>query len=127
MWIWWFAVGSMLSGISVAIGAFGAHALKGKLTADDAVIFETATKYLTSQSLGILVVALCMSRLDHFALKMSAFSMTFGVLIFSGSLYALVWTGLRWLGAITPVGGVLIIAAWIMAAWAAISVHLSNY
>lgn len=123
MWTWWLAVGSTLSAISIGIGAFGAHALKGRLTPDDTAIFETASKYLTSQSLGVIVVALCMSRLDSIALKIAAYAMTFGILIFSGSLYAIIGTGLRGLGAITPIGGVLLIAAWLLVAFAAISAH----
>ena len=123
MWTWWFAVGSILSALSFGVGAFGAHALKGRLTPDDQAIFETATKYLTSQSMGLVLLALLMSRLDGMALKIAAFAMTFGILIFSGSLYGIVWSGIRWLGALTPIGGALMIAAWLLAAWAAMSAH----
>ncbi len=123
MWTWWFAVGSILSALSIGVGAFGAHALKGRLTPDDQAIFETATKYLTSQSMGLVLLALLMSRLDGMALKIAAFAMTFGILIFSGSLYGIVWSGIRWLGALTPIGGALMIAAWLLAAWAAMSAH----
>ena len=123
MWTWWFAVGSILSALSIGVGAFGAHALKGRLTPDDQAIFETATKYLTSQSMGLVLLALLMSRLDGMALKIAAFTMTFGILIFSGSLYGIVWSGIRWLGALTPIGGALMIAAWLLAAWAAMSAH----
>jgi uncharacterized membrane protein YgdD (TMEM256/DUF423 family) len=123
MWTWWLAVGSTLSAVAIGIGAFGAHALKGKLSTDDAAIFETASKYLTTQSLGIILVSLCLSRLDSLPLKLAACSMTFGVLLFSGSLYALIWTGMRGLGAITPIGGVLLIVAWLLVAFAAISPH----
>jgi uncharacterized membrane protein YgdD (TMEM256/DUF423 family) len=121
MWTWWFAIGSWLSGVAVAIGAFGAHALKGKLTADDAAIFETASKYLTHHSLGIVCLSLLMSRLDSLSLKIAAPLLTLGVLIFSGSLYTLIWSGQRWLGAVTPIGGTLMILAWILAGWAALS------
>ena len=125
MWTWWFAVGSIFCAGSIGVGAFGAHALKGRLTPDDQGIFETATKYFTSQSLGLLLLALLMSRLDGLALKVAAFALAIGILIFSGSLYALIWTGIRWLGAVTPIGGVLMITAWLLAAWAAISAHWS--
>jgi uncharacterized membrane protein YgdD (TMEM256/DUF423 family) len=122
MWTWWFGIGAWLSGLSVCIGAFGAHALKGKLTPEDAAIFETASKYLSYQSIGLLCLALLMSRLDSLLLKVAAPMMIVGILIFSGSLFALIWSGQRWLGAITPIGGVLLITAWLLAGWAAVRV-----
>ena len=64
MWTWWLAVGSTLSAVAIGIGAFGAHAIKGKISVEDTAIFVTASRYLTTQSLGIILVALCMSRLD---------------------------------------------------------------
>ena len=123
MWTWWFGVGALLSSLSVGIGAFGAHALKGKLTPEDAVIFETATKYLTHHSLGLICLSLLMSRIDSLSLKIAAPMLALGVLVFSGSLYTLIWSGQRWYGAITPIGGVLMIAAWLLAGWAALSAH----
>jgi uncharacterized membrane protein YgdD (TMEM256/DUF423 family) len=123
MWTWWFAAGSFLSALAIGVGAFGAHALKGRLTPDDHAIFETATKYLTSQSMGLVLLSLLMSRLDGIALKIAAFAMIFGIVIFSGSLYGIIWSGVRWLGALTPIGGALMIAAWLLAAWAAMSAH----
>ena len=122
MWTWWFGIGAWLSGLSMCIGAFGAHALKGKLTPEDAAIFETASKYLSYQSIGLLCLALLMSRLDSLLLKVAAPMMIVGILIFSGSLFALIWSGQRWLGAITPIGGVLLITAWLLAGWAAVRV-----
>ena len=123
MWTWWFGAGALLSSLSVGIGAFGAHALKGKLTPEDAVIFETATKYLTHHSLGLICLSLLMSRIDSVSLKIAAPMLALGVLVFSGSLYTLIWSGQRWYGAITPIGGVLMIAAWLLAGWAALSAH----
>jgi uncharacterized membrane protein YgdD (TMEM256/DUF423 family) len=123
MWTWWFGAGALLSSLSVGIGAFGAHALKGKLTPEDAVIFETATKYLTHHSLGLICLSLLMSRIDSLSLKIAAPMLALGVLVFSGSLYTLIWSGQRWYGAITPIGGVLMIAAWLLAGWAALSAH----
>jgi uncharacterized membrane protein YgdD (TMEM256/DUF423 family) len=123
MWTWWFAAGSILSAVGIGAGAFGAHALKGKLSPEDLVIFDTASRYLSMQSIGLLAIALLMSRIDSTSLKISAFAMIFGILIFSGSLFALIGTGQRWLGAITPIGGSLMIVAWLMAAWAAISAN----
>ena len=121
MWTFWFGLGAFFTAISIAIGAFGAHALKGVLSSDDAAIFETATKYLTHHSLGLICISLIMSRIDSTALKIGAPVLLFGFIVFSGSLYALIWTGQRWLGAITPIGGVLMIVAWLLTAWAALS------
>ena len=125
MWTWFFSAGSVLSAIAVGLGAFGAHALKGKLTPEDSVIYETACKYLTMQSIGLLTVALLMTRIDHIALKFGAGSITVGAIVFSGSLYLLVFTGIRWFGAITPIGGTLLIVGWLLSAWAAISANWS--
>lgn len=125
MWTWFFSAGSVLSATAVGLGAFGAHALKGKLTPEDSAIYETASKYLTMQSIGLLAVALLMTRIDHLALKFAAGSITVGAIVFSGSLYLLVFTGARWFGAITPIGGVLLIVGWLLGAWAAISANWS--
>jgi uncharacterized membrane protein YgdD (TMEM256/DUF423 family) len=121
MWTIFFAAGSFLSAISVALGAFGAHALKGRLTIEDAAIYETASRYLTTQSLGLLALALLMSRLDHTGLKVGAIALMLGAVIFSGSLYLLVFTGVRSFGAVTPIGGALLITGWMLASWAALS------
>jgi len=121
MWTLFFAAGSLLSAISVALGAFGAHALKGRLTTEDTAIYETASRYLTTQSLGLLAFALLMSRLDHMGLKVGAVALMLGAVIFSGSLYLLVFTGIRSFGAVTPVGGALLITGWILGGWAALS------
>ena len=123
MWTMFFAIGSILSGVAVGLGAFAAHALKGRLTPEDAAIFETASKYLTTQSLGIIAFALLMTRIDHSALKLGVFALTLGSLIFSGSLYLLVFTGIRTFGAITPIGGSLLIAGWLLGSWSALSTN----
>ena len=125
MWTWFFSVGSVLSAAAVGLGAFGAHALKGRLTPEDSAIYETASKYLTMQSIGLLAVALLMTRMDHLALKFGAGFITLGAIVFSGSLYLLVFTGARWFGAITPIGGTLLIAGWLLSGWAAISANWS--
>lgn len=123
MWTNFFATGSFLSAASVALGAFGSHALKGRLTPEDTAIFDLASRYLTLQSLGILAFALLMSRIDHTALKLGAYALTFGSIIFSGSLYLLVFTGIRTFGAITPIGGTLLIIGWLLGSWSALSVN----
>ena len=123
MWTLFFALGALFSALAVAVGAFGAHALKGRLTPDDMAIFETAARYLTTQSLGVLAFALLMTRIDALALKLGALSLTLGALIFSGSLFLLVFTGIRSFGAITPAGGGLLIIGWLLGCWSAASTN----
>jgi uncharacterized membrane protein YgdD (TMEM256/DUF423 family) len=123
MWTMFFALGSIFSAIAVGLGAFAAHGLRGRLTPEDMTIFETASRYLTTQSIGILVFALLMTRIDHSALKLGALALTLGAFIFSGSLYLLVFTGIRTFGAITPVGGSLLIVGWLLGCWSALSTN----
>lgn len=125
MWALWFSVGAMLSAAGIATGAFGAHALKSRLTPEDLAIFDTASRYLGTQSLGLIGISLCMARLESLTLKYSALAIFLGILIFSGSLFALVGTGIRWLGAITPIGGTLMIIGWLLAAFACARANLS--
>jgi uncharacterized membrane protein YgdD (TMEM256/DUF423 family) len=125
-WTWFFAIGALLSALSVGVGAFGAHALKGRLSIEDLAIFDTASRYLTTQSLGLIGIALCMARLESLPLKISATAILVGTIIFCGTLFALVATGLRWWGAVTPIGGVLLIIGWITAAYACLKVSLQQ-
>jgi uncharacterized membrane protein YgdD (TMEM256/DUF423 family) len=125
MWTWWFSGGAILSAVGIAVGAFGAHALKGRLTPEDAVIFDTASRYLSIQSIGLIGISLCMARMESLALKIAAASLFSGMIIFSGTLFALVATGMRWLGAITPIGGTLMILGWLFAAYAAAKASLN--
>lgn len=106
--------GSIFGAIAVMIGAFGAHALKPMLTATNRLeTFETAVKYQFYHALALLLVGLLCYHLNHPALKWAAYGFVGGILIFSGSLYVLCLTGVTWLGAITPIGGVLFILGWI--------------
>lgn len=123
MWTIFFSIGSLLSATAVGLGAFGAHALKGRLTPEDFVIFDTASRYLGMQSLGILGFSLLMARLDALPLKVGAFALTSGTVIFSGSLYILIFTGIRSWGAVTPIGGLLLIVGWLLASWSALSAN----
>ncbi len=125
MWTWWFSCGSLLSAVGIGLGAFGAHALKGRLTPEDSAIFETASRYLSTQSIGLIVISLCMSRMESAALKIAAAAIFIGILIFSGTLFGIVGTGIRWLGAITPIGGTLMIVGWLLAAYAAAKANLN--
>lgn len=106
-----------LGALSVMIGAFGAHALQATLEAQGRVdTFETAVKYQFYHTLALLAIGLLMFRVQDKLLDYAALSMMGGILIFSGSLYILCLSGLRWLGAVTPVGGLLFIVGWVLLA-----------
>ena len=114
---------ALFGGLSVAGGAFATHALKNQLSDRALAIFETAARYQMYHALALLLVALLLSRAPEsqtfFAVAGWAF-MT-GTIIFSGSLYALSLTDIKWLGAITPLGGVALIIGWVCLAVAAFS------
>lgn len=117
------AIAAIFGGISVASGAFGAHALKERLSERSLEIFETAARYQMYHALALLLVALLLSR-EEFTqptLVASGWSFIIGTLIFSGSLYALSLTDVKVLGAITPLGGAAFIAGWGALAIAALS------
>ncbi|MET3135910.1 uncharacterized membrane protein YgdD (TMEM256/DUF423 family) [Undibacterium sp. GrIS 1.2] len=105
--------------IAVAAGAFGAHGLKTILSTDMLAVWQTAVTYQTSHALGLFGIALLMPRLQSIWLARSATAMLIGIVIFSGSLYLLAASGIRWFGAITPLGGLAFLLAWAMLAWAA--------
>ena len=110
---------SAFGAISVMIGAFGAHALRAMLEAQGRLdTFETAVKYQFYHTLALLAIGLLMYKINDKLLGYAGYSMIGGVLIFSGSLYILCLTGIRWLGAITPIGGVLMIVGWALLFWA---------
>ena len=103
---------------AVVLGAFGAHALKGRLAAEMLATYHTAVEYHFWHALGLLGVGALMSRSpDDSALKSVAWLLIAGLLLFSGSLYVLALTGATWLGAVAPLGGVAFIAAWLWLAW----------
>jgi uncharacterized membrane protein YgdD (TMEM256/DUF423 family) len=104
----------------VALGAFGAHALKAKLAPDLVAIYQTAVQYQFWHALGLLAIGvLLLHRPDAGALVAAAWLLGAGINLFSGSLYALALTGTRGLGAVAPVGGVDFLAGWASLAWAA--------
>ncbi|WKN33652.1 DUF423 domain-containing protein [Porifericola rhodea] len=109
---------SAFGALSVMIGAFGAHALRASLEASNRLdTFETAVKYQFYHTLALLVIGLLMYRIQDKLLDYAGLSMIVGILIFSGSLYILCLSGLRWLGAITPIGGLLMIIGWVLLFW----------
>lgn len=116
-----FVIAGALSGlVGVAAGAFGAHALRERLPADLLAIFETGARYQMYHALALLAAAWATTRWPGGFATASGWLFIVGTLIFSGSLYLLSLTGLRWLGAITPLGGVAFLAGWLclmLAAW----------
>ena len=105
--------------LAVMLGAFAAHALSGMLTTEMKAIFATANQYHFYHALGLLFIGLFMHHYPEIKLmRWSAMIMLSGVIIFSGSLYMLSISGIRWLGMITPIGGTLLLIAWLMAATA---------
>ena len=105
---------SVFGGLAVAFGAFGAHALENRLTAEMLNTFEIGVRYQFYHALALLGVVAVIARWPEATLATWAgWLFVAGILIFSGSLYILVFSGVRWLGAITPIGGVAFIAGWI--------------
>jgi uncharacterized membrane protein YgdD (TMEM256/DUF423 family) len=124
-------IGATLAAAGVAIGAFGAHALEDRVSAELLDIFETGARYHFYHALGMIVVGLlaCLYVADESTganharalkrLRWSAALMLTGIVLFSGSLYTMALTDLRWLGAVTPLGGLSFLGAWALLAWAA--------
>ncbi|MBB6462520.1 DUF423 domain-containing protein [Flammeovirga kamogawensis] len=107
-------IGAIFCALAVGIGAFGAHGLKSVLLENGRLeTFETGVKYHFYHGLGLLILGALAQQIDKGWLKWAAVFMVAGIFIFSGSLYILSITGITWLGAITPIGGVGFIAAWI--------------
>jgi uncharacterized membrane protein YgdD (TMEM256/DUF423 family) len=116
------ATAALFGGLSVAGGAFASHALKAQLTDRALEIFETGARYQMYHALALLLVALLLSRAQESQTFLAVAGCAFivGTVIFSGSLYALSLTNIKWLGAITPLGGVAYILGWVslaVAAW----------
>jgi uncharacterized membrane protein YgdD (TMEM256/DUF423 family) len=112
-----FAVAAALAGLGVAIGAFGAHGLKAVVSPEMLAVFETGVRYQMYHGLGLLALAWAIGRWPERRLATAAWLLLAGTVVFSGSLYILVLSGLRWFGAITPIGGVALIAGWGLTAW----------
>jgi len=115
-----FAFGSGFALIAVVTGAFAAHTLKSKLSPDMFQVFEVAARYQMYHALGLIAVAWAASQWSSQLIAASGWLFVAGIVIFSGSLYILSLTGIRWLGAITPIGGIAFIIGWGCLLWAAI-------
>ncbi|MEI3650045.1 MAG: DUF423 domain-containing protein [Dolichospermum lemmermannii FEM_B0920] len=107
-------IAAIFGGLSVAGGAFGAHALREKISERSLEIFDTGARYQMYHALALLLVAMLMSRLENppTTLLVSGWLFIIGVVIFSGSLYALSLTGIKSLGAVAPLGGLALILGW---------------
>ena len=112
-----FIIGSLFAALSVLLGAFGAHGLKNRLSMEDLAIFETAVRYQMYHALGILLMGVASFYLTEKLVSIPAYFLILGIIIFSGSLFLLVFTNLRWFGAITPIGGLCLIIGWLLLAY----------
>ncbi len=117
-------LGALNGALAVALGAFGAHALRARLDPRSLEIYETAVQYHATHALALLAVALLLGRSHQGALAGAGWAFTAGILFFCGSLYLLATGGPRWLGAVAPIGGTAFIAGWILlgvGGWRALS------
>jgi uncharacterized membrane protein YgdD (TMEM256/DUF423 family) len=115
----WSVIGSIVMALAVGLGAFGAHGLRGRLDAYSMGVYEKAVFYHFVHGLGLLIVSFLpkTGTFSEYATTWVCALLLVGILVFSGSLYLLAVTGNRMLGAITPIGGVAFIAAWLTLAW----------
>ena len=112
----WFAAGAVAAGVGVALGAFGAHGLRTRVSAELLVVFETGVCYQMYHAFALLAVGWAASRWSSGLIPTSGWLFLAGILVFSGSLYLMTFTGARWLGAITPLGGLCFILGWLLLA-----------
>jgi uncharacterized membrane protein YgdD (TMEM256/DUF423 family) len=113
-------LGSLNAFLSVALGAFGAHALKSRLSPDMLNVYQTGVQYHMIHSIGLILIALLADKLGNSSMvNVSGWALFIGIVLFSGSLYALSLSGVKVLGAITPLGGVSFLLGWILLAIAA--------
>jgi uncharacterized membrane protein YgdD (TMEM256/DUF423 family) len=105
--------GAISAFLAVAAGAFGAHALRAQLAPGQLLTFETAARYQMYHALALLAVAWASTRWPGIPVRAAGWLFIGGTVVFSGSLYLLALTGARWLGAVTPIGGLLFLAGWL--------------
>lgn len=115
----WFSVGALLLAAAVTAGAFGAHALRARLDVASLVLWETAVRYLAIGGLGLLALGLAAHVLPSRAWGIAGVLLSIGALVFSGTVGVMALGGPRWLGMVTPLGGVLLIAGFLAMALAA--------
>ena len=112
MVVGWFVTGVAFSGLGVLLGAFGAHGLRDRLATDMLVVYETGVRYHLYHAFALVVSAWAASRWPNVWTGSAGWLFVAGIVLFSGSLYLLAMTGVRWLGAITPIGGLCFLAGW---------------
>jgi len=107
-------IASFSGALAVILGAFGAHGLKARLTPELLAVYQTGVQYHFYHTIALLACGLLVhSGIDNNAMRVAGYSFIVGIIIFSGSLYVLAITDIRWLGAITPIGGLAFIVGWI--------------
>jgi uncharacterized membrane protein YgdD (TMEM256/DUF423 family) len=113
-------IGALTGFIGVTLGAFGAHALRSRLSPEMLVVFETGVRYQMYHAFAILIVALMLGRMGGWLISTAGWLFTAGIVLFSGSLYLLALTRVTMLGAITPIGGLVFLLGWACLALAAL-------
>jgi len=108
-----FGLGAVSAMLAVGAGAFGAHALRGRISPEHLAIFETGARYQIYHALALLAAAWAVSRWPGSLLVSAGWLFVVGSVLFSGSLYILALTGVRWWGAVTPIGGLAFLAGWL--------------
>ena len=112
--------GAVAAFLAVTLGAFGAHALRGRLSPEMLAVFETGVRYHMYHALALILVALVMGRMSGWLIQTAGWCFVAGIVLFSGSLYALALSGVTILGAVTPIGGLAFLVGWACLAFAAI-------
>jgi len=112
-----FSAGALSAFVAVAAGAFGAHSLRDRLATDMLTVFEVGVRYQMYHAIGLFVIAGACARWPGNVMNAAGWLFMIGTVLFSGSLYVLSLTGIRWLGAITPFGGLAFLGGWAMLAW----------
>jgi len=118
-----FGIGALYGFLGVALGAFGAHALKQTLSPEMLAVFEVGVRYQMYHACALPALAWASTRWPGKAMTLGGWLIVIGVLVFSGSLYALSLSGVRAIGAITPFGGAALLAGWVCVAWAVVRWH----
>jgi uncharacterized membrane protein YgdD (TMEM256/DUF423 family) len=115
-----FALGALFGGLGVAAGAFGAHALRDHLAPERLVQYELAVRYQLYHAFALIAAAWAVQRWPDSSANLAGWLFVVGIVIFCGTVYALSFGSPRWFGAITPIGGVSLIAGWALLFWAAV-------
>ena len=114
---WALLVAAVAGFLAVGLGAFAAHGLRDVLSAEYLTVFQTGVHYQMVHALALLAVGMLLQKSPARSLRIAAWSFTLGILLFSGSLYALTLSGVRGLGMVTPFGGVAFLVGWASLAW----------